>query len=124
MSCEQVREQISLMLDGQLTSPEWEKSRAHLRTCRQCDAHFEFLQDLRADMRSMASPPVPAGLSALRLTDQEHGLLRSSIGRPCEPCDPMRPMRLASDLKRTRFGRHRLSHGAHFIAVFRRKLQN
>ena len=58
-----MREQISLMLDGQLTSPEWEVSLAHLRSCRQCDAYFESMQNLHADMRSMALPPVPAGLS-------------------------------------------------------------
>src|SRR4051794_22724275 len=63
MNCEHVREQISLMLDARLTSPEWEKSREHIRSCRQCDAHFEFMQNLHADLREMARPPVPARLT-------------------------------------------------------------
>src|ERR1700704_3081477 len=64
MSCEQVWEQISLMLDEQLTSSEWEALQAHTRHCRQCDARLEFMQNLRADMRNMAAPAVPATLAS------------------------------------------------------------
>src|SRR5713226_2853169 len=64
MNCEQVREQISLRLDGQLTEPEWGRSQAHIRSCRHCDSHLEFMQNLRADMRNMAKPAVPVALTA------------------------------------------------------------
>jgi len=64
MSCEQVREQISMMLDGQLTSSEWEALQAHTQRCRGCDARLEFMQNLRADMRNMTAPAVPANLTA------------------------------------------------------------
>jgi hypothetical protein len=69
MSCEQVREQISLMLDGLLTSPECQTVQAHARSCRECDARLEFMQNLRADIRSMAKPAVPSSLTTqLRVT--------------------------------------------------------
>ena len=63
MNCEQVREQISMWLDGLLTVPEWDESQTHIRSCRDCDVHLEFMQKLRADMRSMARPAVPAALT-------------------------------------------------------------
>src|SRR2546429_6095622 len=63
MTWEQVRDQIWLRLDGQLTSPEWDRSQAHFRSCSHCNAFFEFMQNLCADMRNMAKPAVPAGLT-------------------------------------------------------------
>jgi hypothetical protein len=64
MSCEKVQEQISLMLDRQEVSPDWEQSQQHMQACRHCDAHFEALRNMHAGLRYMAHPPVPSGLTA------------------------------------------------------------
>jgi hypothetical protein len=64
MSCEKVQEQISLMLDQQLVSEEWERSQVHIQGCRKCEARFEEARSLRAGMRRMSRPPVPPALTA------------------------------------------------------------
>jgi len=64
MSCEYVRELISLSLDGQLPAQELEKMSAHLRACRQCSSSLATGQELRSAMRTMARIPAPSKLSA------------------------------------------------------------
>jgi len=69
MSCEKVQEQISLMLDRRLAADEWGQSQAHIESCRRCEAHLETTREMRADMRAMSQPEVPAQLaSRLRVT--------------------------------------------------------
>jgi hypothetical protein len=79
MSCENVQKRISLLMDRRLPSGERENVLAHLETCRTCATEFASMQDLRATMREMAMPPVPAELTArLRVAASYH---RASIAR-------------------------------------------
>jgi len=64
MSCENVQELISLLVDGRMPEIEREKVLAHTRTCRQCGTRLSALQAQRAFMRKMALPPIPADLTA------------------------------------------------------------
>jgi hypothetical protein len=63
MSCENVQERISLLLDCNLPAGEREYVLAHLDGCRKCGERFESMQYMRASLRDMARPPVPAALS-------------------------------------------------------------
>lgn len=64
MSCENVKELISLLLDRRLPDEEREKVLAHTRRCRECGAHLETLQEMRAALLDLGQPAVPAGLTA------------------------------------------------------------
>lgn len=64
MSCENVQDQISLRFDGKVDSDEWEKSLAHIRSCRRCDLHFRSMSQLRAGLADMARIHPPAALTA------------------------------------------------------------
>jgi hypothetical protein len=63
MSCENVQERISLLLDCNLPAGEREYVLAHLDACRKCGDRFESMQYMRASLRDMARPCVPAALS-------------------------------------------------------------
>ena len=63
MSCENVQERISLLLDCNLPAGELEYVLAHLDACGKCGDRFESMQYMRASLRDMARPPVPAALS-------------------------------------------------------------
>jgi hypothetical protein len=63
MSCENVQELISLLLDRKLPDGEREKVLAHTRWCRECGAHLETLQEMRAALLAMAPPTMPSALS-------------------------------------------------------------
>ena len=63
MSCENVQERISLLLDCNLPSSEREYVLAHLDACRKCGDRFESMQYMRASLRDMSRPRVPAALS-------------------------------------------------------------
>jgi hypothetical protein len=63
MSCENVQERISLLLDCNLPAAEREYVLAHLDACGQCGERFESMQSMRASLRDMAQPRVPATLS-------------------------------------------------------------
>ncbi len=63
MSCENVQELISPLLDRKLSAGEREKAVAHIRSCRRCGAQYESLVALRSVLRTMDAP-VPAGLTA------------------------------------------------------------
>jgi hypothetical protein len=64
MSCENVQERISLLLDRQLEADERGNVLAHLETCRQCETHLESIQSMRAGLRRMATADAPAALSS------------------------------------------------------------
>jgi len=69
MNCEKVQEQISLMLDQQLVSEEWQPSVEHIHRCRKCEAYADSARRLRAGLRQMARPAVPRNLTdRLRVT--------------------------------------------------------
>src|SRR5512140_3365674 len=63
MSCENVQKRISLLLDCKLPAGEREHVLAHLDACGKCGKRFESMQYMRASMRDMARPRVPAVLS-------------------------------------------------------------
>ena len=63
MSCENVQERISLLLDCNLPAADREYVLAHLDACSQCGDRFESMQSMRASLRDMARPRVPAALS-------------------------------------------------------------
>ena len=63
MSCENVQERISLLLDCKLAAGEREHMLAHLETCGKCAGKFESMQYLRASLRDMAGPRVPFQLA-------------------------------------------------------------
>ena len=62
MSCEYVQERISPLLDQKVAPGERETVLAHIESCRTCGAHYESLQNLRAALRGVNAPPVPADL--------------------------------------------------------------
>jgi hypothetical protein len=64
MSCENVQERISLLLDCKLPDSDREYVLAHINTCRQCGSRFEAMQYMRASLRNMARPKVPPALAA------------------------------------------------------------
>jgi hypothetical protein len=63
MSCENVQERISLLLDCNLPAAEREYVLAHLDACGKCGERFESMQSMRASLRDMAQPRVPATLA-------------------------------------------------------------
>jgi hypothetical protein len=63
MSCENVQERISLLLDCNLPAGEREFVLAHLESCCKCGERFESMQYMRASLRDMGRPRVPASLS-------------------------------------------------------------
>jgi hypothetical protein len=63
MSCENVQKRISLLLDCKLPAGEREYVLAHLDACGKCGERFESMQYMRASLRDMARPRVPATLS-------------------------------------------------------------
>jgi hypothetical protein len=63
MSCENVQDQFSLMLDRQLAPEECEASLAHIQACRQCGTRFESMRQMRAELRGMARTRPPAQLT-------------------------------------------------------------
>jgi hypothetical protein len=83
MSCENVQELVSLILDGKLPEAGPEKVLEHTRVCRECGAHLASLQTQRAIMRKMAQTPMPESLSArlrvLASHERERQLARVSI---------------------------------------------
>src|ERR1039458_4145952 len=76
MSCENVQERISLLLDCNLPASEREHVLAHLDACRQCGSRFESMQYMRASLRNMAPPPVPPALSTRLRVMASHELTR------------------------------------------------
>lgn len=63
MSCQNVQDRISLLLDRQLAPDEMESSLAHLQGCRQCAARLETMRQMRADLRGMARIQPPPQLT-------------------------------------------------------------
>jgi hypothetical protein len=64
MSCENVQELISSLLDRRVPAGQRESVLAHLESCRKCGIYYESLSNLQADLRRMAEPKVPARLAS------------------------------------------------------------
>ncbi len=84
MSCEKVQELISSLVDSGTSGGERQNALAHIESCRECSAHYESMVNMRASLREMARPAMPARLRAdLRaIADRERirQIARVSIG--------------------------------------------
>ena len=63
MSCEKVQRLFSPLLDRKVSAPERESVLAHLASCGACAERLQAMENLRADLRRMAAPPMPAYLA-------------------------------------------------------------
>jgi hypothetical protein len=84
MSCDNVQERVSSFLDRDLLpAMERENVLAHIGSCRDCTAYLENQQAMRATLRSLNRPMVPADLTAkLRVAashDRQRKLARVSL---------------------------------------------
>jgi hypothetical protein len=64
MSCENVQERVSSVLDRDLPVAERENVLAHIGSCRDCSAYMESQQAVRTALRSIPRRPVPGDLTA------------------------------------------------------------
>ncbi|MCU1232810.1 MAG: putative transrane anti-sigma factor [Candidatus Solibacter sp.] len=64
MSCQNVQERISLLLDCKLPAGDREHVLAHIQSCGQCGSRFESMQYMRSSLRNLGRPPVPPVLAA------------------------------------------------------------
>jgi hypothetical protein len=76
MSCDHVQELISPLLDRRVAGAEREKALAHLGACRECEEQFKATANQRGALLGMASPPIPAQLSARLRVMASHELTR------------------------------------------------
>jgi hypothetical protein len=60
MSCESVQERVSLFLDSMLIEGEQAEIAVHLKSCTRCQAHLQSFTKMRAALRSLDRPPIPA----------------------------------------------------------------
>lgn len=74
MSCDNVQELFSPLIDHKVAAGEREKVLAHIESCKDCSSQFESMQKMRATLRSMNDVPVPIVLnSRLRvMASHEH----------------------------------------------------
>lgn len=83
MSCDNVQKLISPLLDRRVPAGEQENVLAHLKSCRQCSAQLESMQNVRAALRAMNHAPMPVDLTAnLRVIashERERHLSRSTF---------------------------------------------
>jgi len=74
MSCDDMHEMVSSLLDRRVTAKEEESVLAHLESCRQCGAEFESMRELRGALRQLDKPELPArlleGLRTLALNER------------------------------------------------------
>ena len=57
-----MHEMFSSLLDRRITAKQEESVLAHLESCRQCDAKFESMRELRGALRQLDKPELPARL--------------------------------------------------------------
>ena len=74
MSCDDMHEMVSLLLDRRVTAREQESVLAHFESCRQCGAEFESMRELHGALRQLDKPELPArlldGLRMLALNER------------------------------------------------------
>jgi predicted anti-sigma-YlaC factor YlaD len=63
MSCKNVQERISLLLDRKLQAKERENVLAHMGSCRKCGAYFESHAEQKAMLGRMSQPAIPEVLA-------------------------------------------------------------
>jgi hypothetical protein len=83
MSCENVQELISPLLDREVSASERENVLEHIKVCRHCASQLESTQILSTALRRLNQPPVPVALTAqLRVMashECERRLVRASL---------------------------------------------
>jgi hypothetical protein len=83
MSCDDMHEMVSSLLDRRVTAREKESVLAHLESCRQCGAEFESMRELRGALRQLDKPELPArllvGLRMLAFIDRLRRLSHVSL---------------------------------------------
>jgi hypothetical protein len=83
MSCDDVHEMFSSLLDRRVTAKQEESVLAHLESCRQCGAKFESMRELRRALRQLDKPELPArlivGLRMLAFNDHLRRLSHLSL---------------------------------------------
>jgi hypothetical protein len=62
MSCNNVQELISSLIDRRIAAEERENVLAHLEQCAECSERYELMESTRKTMRRMAEPHMPAAL--------------------------------------------------------------
>lgn len=62
MSCNNVQELISSLIDRRIAAEERENVLAHLEQCAECSERYESMESTRKTMRRMAEPRMPAAL--------------------------------------------------------------
>jgi anti-sigma factor RsiW len=62
MTCEQYEEQVSALIDHELTDDETQVLFAHLSTCPTCRRSLQSVLDLRSDLGEEVSPMAPKEL--------------------------------------------------------------
>ena len=74
MSCDDMHEMVSSLLDRRVTDEEEESVLAHLESCRQCGTEFESMRELRGALRQLDKPELPVrlrdGLRMLALNER------------------------------------------------------
>jgi hypothetical protein len=74
MSCDDMHEMVSSLLDRRVTAREEESVLAHLESCRRCGAEFESMRQLCGALRQLDKPELPArlleGLRMLALSER------------------------------------------------------
>ena len=74
MSCDDMHERVSSLLDRRVTAREEESVLAHLESCRHCGAEFESMRELRGALHQLDKPELPArlldGLRMLALNER------------------------------------------------------
>jgi hypothetical protein len=76
MSCDNVQELISPLIDRKIPAAERESLLAHLESCRECGAHFESMQNLRRALSEMNRAAMPPNLAARLRVMASHELAR------------------------------------------------
>jgi hypothetical protein len=80
MSCDDMHEMFSSLLDRRVAAGEKESVLAHLESCRQCSAEFESMRESRGALRQLDRPELPArlieGLRMLALNERLRRLSR------------------------------------------------
>src|ERR1039458_3015905 len=81
MSCDDMHEMVSLLLDRRVSARERESVLAHFESCRQCGAEFESMRELRGALRQLDKPELPARLlDGLRMLALSERLRLSHVG--------------------------------------------
>jgi len=80
MACEEFQEQLSALVDGELTGIEQARLSAHLQTCRECSELLRQFQDTSSLVRALTNPRAPS-----LLTDAAMRLVRAMPKQAPEP---------------------------------------